>query len=64
MDKLKNLINRFKKLVNNKFNELLVLTSFLLITVNTLSINIHVGIYVMAILLLITAFTSKEGGEK
>ena len=62
MDKLKNLINRFKKLVNNKFNELLVLTSFLLITVNTLSINIHVGIYVMAILLLITAFTSKEGG--
>ena len=64
MDKLKNLINRFKKLVSNKFNELLVLTSFLLITVNTLSINIHVGIYVMAILLLITAFTSKEGGEK
>ena len=64
MNKLKNLINRFKKLVNNKFNELLVLTSFLLITVNTLSINIHVGIYVMAILLLITAFTSKEGGEK
>ena len=62
MDKLKNLINRFKKLVSNKFNELLVLTSFLLITVNTLSINIHVGIYVMAILLLITAFTSKEGG--
>lgn len=62
MNKLKNLINRFKKLVNNKFNELLVLTSFLLITVNTLTINIHCGIYVMAILLLITAFTSKEGG--
>lgn len=62
MNKLKNLINRFKKLVSNKFNELLVLTSFLLITVNTLTINIHVGIYVMAILLLITAFTSKEGG--
>lgn len=64
MNKLKNLINRFKKLVSNKFNELLVLTSFLLITVNTLTINIHGGIYVMAILLLITAFTSKEGGEK
>ena len=64
MKKIKNLLKNFKKLINNKFKELLIIASFLLITVNTLTINVHIGIYVLSVLLLFTAFTSKEGGEK
>lgn len=64
MKKIKNLIKSFKKLINNKFKELLIIASFLLITINTLTINVHIGIYVLSVVLLFTAFTSKEGGEK
>lgn len=56
-------IRKIKKwIISNKI-DILVYTSFLILSLDTLSINVHAGFYLIAVLLLILAFiTSKFGG--
>lgn len=56
-------IRKFKEWINKRKVDLLVYTSFLILVLTTLSINIHVGLYLTAILMLILAFIiSRFGG--
>ena len=57
-------IRKIKKwIIGNKI-DILVYTSFLILSFNTLSINVHAGFYLIAVLLLITAFiASRFGGQ-
>ena len=51
-----------KWIIDNKI-DILVYTSFLILSLDTLSINVHAGFYLIAVLLLRLAFiTSKFGG--
>lgn len=55
-------IRKIKKwIIGNKI-DILVYTSFLILSFNTLSINVHAGLYLIAVLLLITAFIASRFG--
>lgn len=55
-------IRKIKKwIISNKI-DILVYTSFLILSVDTLSINVHAGFYLIAVLLLITAFIASRFG--
>lgn len=57
---LKNQIGKLN--IKKKRVDILVYSSFLILFFNTLSINIHIAFYLLAILLLILAiFTAKYG---
>ena len=48
-------IRKFKEWINKRKVDLLVYTSFLILVFTTLSINIHAGLYLLAVLLLVIA---------
>lgn len=59
---LKNRIGNFKRILRTKRVDMLVYSSFFILFFTTLSINIHAGLYLLAVLLLILAiFTAKYG---
>lgn len=56
-------IRKIKKWISKSKVDLLVFTSFIILALNTLSINIHVGFYLIAAMLLAIAFIiSRFGG--
>lgn len=53
---MKNRISSIKKWINRNKVDLLVATSFLILVITTLVINIYLGLYLLAAILMIIAF--------
>ena len=60
IDGIKKKIGNIKKWISKHFNELLIIISFFILVINTCFINIHAGMYLLSILMLVTVYTSKK----
>lgn len=58
--KFKKKIGTIKKWISKHLNELLIIISFFILVINTCTINMHIGMYLLSILMLVTVYTSKK----